>query len=150
MPVHAYRFALWGTVRANLHYMQHGGTMGLILENEGGKRLYVTEKQWRNVLRTARRYGWKPIGTKPDIKYLKKRSKNPDGGFDTVMLDKLVKSWSGSYLTGESQTVTYADALNISFALEEAVEQGEYTGNDILVMISFCKLGGFILLFMPK
>ena len=119
--------------------------MGLILENERGKRLYVTEKQWRNALRIARRYGWKPMGTQPNIEYLKKRSRDPEGGYDTGVLDELVKSWNGSYLTGEDQTVTYADALNISFALEEAVKRGEYSNGDIPDMISFCKMGGFSL-----
>jgi len=116
--------------------------MGLILENERGKRLYVTEKQWRNVLRIARRYGWKPMGTRPNIEYLKKRSRDPDGGFDNGVFDELVKSWNGSYLTGENQIVTYADALNISFALEESVK---YSNNDISDMISFFKMGGFTL-----
>jgi len=119
--------------------------MGLILENERGKRLYVTEKQWRNVLRIARRHGWEPLGTRPSIEYLKKRSRDPDGGYDTGMLDELVKSWNGSYLAGENQIVTYADALNISFALEEAVKQDEYNDKDISKMISFCKMGGFSL-----
>lgn len=119
--------------------------MGLILENKKHKRLYVTEKQWRNILRIARRHGWKPIGTKPNIEYLRKRTKNPDGGYDTDMLDDLVKNWNGSYLTGENQVVTYADALNISFALEEAIQQGENKSSDITDMISFCRMGGFSL-----
>jgi hypothetical protein len=122
-----------------------GKVMGLTLENERGRRLYVTEQQWRNILRTARRYGWKPMGTQPSIDYLQKRTKNPDGGYDAEMLDELIKNWNGSYLTGESQVVTYADALNISFALEEAVKRGEHKNSDIDDMISFCKMGGFSL-----
>ena len=117
----------------------------MTLENEKGKRLDVTEQQWRNILKIARRYGWKPMGTRPSIEYLRRRVKNPDGGYDTDMLDDMVKNWNGTYLTGECQAVTYADALNISFALEEAVRQGENNSSDITDMISFCKMGGFSL-----
>jgi hypothetical protein len=89
-------------------------------------------------------HGWKPLGTIPNSDYLKKRARNPDGGFDRKMVDYELKRWNGSYIQNERQLVSWADALNLSFALEEALrERDSESDSTARNFISFCKKGGF-------
>jgi hypothetical protein len=75
--------------------------------------------------------------------YLNQRARHPDGGYDEDVLKNIIESWRGSYLTKERQYVTYADALNMAFALEEAVRDNSIKEERIGEFISFCKMGRF-------
>ena len=114
--------------------------MILHLTNSEGRVIKITNVQWRSSLELAQQYGWKPIGTKPNVGFLKKRFKNPEGGFDKEKIQQAVSNWSGTYYTKEGQMITYADALNLSFALEEAQKDGH---KQLKELIEFCKKGGF-------
>ena len=117
--------------------------MSFSLHSDGGRIYHVENAAWRKMLKFARRYGWDPMGTEPNLDYLNQRAKNPDGGYDKGVLKEMTEGWNGSYLTKERQFVTYADALNIAFSLEEAVKDQGLDDNDIRDFISFCKLGRF-------
>lgn len=126
--------------------------MGLSLQNDSGKSLHLENGEWRNYLKVARRYGWNPMGTEPNLDYLNRRARNPDGELDNEVLKEMIEGWNGSYLTRERQFVTYADALNIAFALEEAMrdrgleaEHASHASHSSSVedFIAFCKLGRF-------
>jgi len=129
--------------------------MGLSLRNDSGKTFHLENGEWRTFLKVARRYGWNPMRTEPNIEYMHGRAKHPDGGIDDEVLKKMIEGWNGSYLTQEKQFVTYADALNIAFALEEAVKErgmeaeqashvsGSAYASHLEEFISFCKLGRF-------
>jgi hypothetical protein len=119
------------------------GIMGFSLKNESGESFSIENQTWSSALDIARRYGWKPMGTLPNPDFLKKRARDPDGGYDENMYNELMKSWDGSYLTKENQTVTYADALNMAFALEEALDAGLLKKSHLAKIIAFCKKGGF-------
>ena len=114
--------------------------MILHLMNSEGQVIKITNVQWRSSLELALQYGWKPMGTKPNEGYLKKRFKHPEGGFDKEKIQQAVSNWSGTYYTKEGQFITYADALNLSFALEEAQNDGH---NRLKELIAFFKMGGF-------
>jgi hypothetical protein len=130
--------------------------MGFYLQNDSGKRHQMDSMEWRNILRMARRYGWQPMGTEPNKDYLSQRARNPDGGHDKDVLNNIIGSWRGSYLTKERQFVTYgsyltkerqfvtyADALNMAFALEDAVHDNGIEEEAVRGFISFCKKGRF-------
>jgi hypothetical protein len=114
--------------------------MILHLINSRGQSIKITNAKWRSFLELALEYGWKPIGTKPNEEYLKNRFNNPDGGFDDEEIQQAVSNWSGTYYTNEGQMITYADALNLSFALEEAQNDGH---GQLKELITFCKMGSF-------
>ena len=114
--------------------------MILYLTNSEGRCIKITNVQWRSVLELAQQYGWKPMGTKPNEEYLKNRFKNPEGGFDDEEVKQALSSWSGTYYTKEGQIITYADALNLSYALEEAQKDGH---EQLKELIGLCKMGGF-------
>jgi hypothetical protein len=117
--------------------------MGFSLHSDSGRVYSVDNAAWRKLLKIARRYGWDPMGTEPNMDYLNQRARNPDGGYDTRVLEEMIESWNGSYLTRERQFVTYADALNIAFSLEDAVRDQGLDDKEIRDFISFCKLGRF-------
>ncbi len=117
--------------------------MDFALQNDSGKKHQMENMEWRNILRVARRYGWQPIGTEPNRDYLSQRARNPDGGYDKDVLNSIIESWRGSYLTKERQFVTYADALNMAFALEDAVRDNGIEEEVVRGFISFCKMGRF-------
>jgi hypothetical protein len=94
------------------------------LRNLDGERTMVTDSRWRELLAVARRFGWEPLGTKLGEEQLKHRYRDPDGGYDPAEVRKEMESWNGTYQTGEGQSVSYADALNLAFALEEAQKKG--------------------------
>ena len=112
------------------------------LINANGESIRVTNGRWREILKLARTNGWDPLGTKPSEKYLQGRYKNPEGGYDSSQLENAMETWSGTYYSKEGQTVTYADSLNIAFALEEV---GDEEQEDIREFIRFCKEGPFII-----
>ena len=114
--------------------------MILHLTNSDGQVIKITNVQWRSSLELAQHYGWQPMGTKPNEEFLKTRFKNPEGGFDNEKIQQAVSSWSGTYYTKEGQIITYADALNLSFALEEAEKDGH---KHLKELIGLCKMGGF-------
>jgi len=114
--------------------------MDLILGNAGGDSLRVTETRFRELLALGRRYGWEPLGTEPGDERFKHRYRDPDGGYDPAEVRKEMESWSGTYQTGEGQRVSYADALNLAFALEEAKKKGRQGLDDF---IRFLKKGSF-------
>ncbi|MFW6138099.1 MAG: hypothetical protein ACOC7U_02890 [Spirochaetota bacterium] len=97
---------------------------------------------WKNILNLARKFGWEPAGTKPNQEYLKKRYKNPEGGYDQQGINQEMDNWNGNYQTREGQIVSYADTLNLAFALEEAVKYGH---KNLKPLIDFCKRGSFII-----
>jgi hypothetical protein len=114
--------------------------MILHLTNSDGQVIKITNVQWKSSLELAQLYGWQPMGTKPNKEYLKNRFKNPEGGFDNEKIQQAVSNWSGTYYTKEGQMITYADALNLSFALEEAEKDGH---KQLKELIGLCKMGGF-------
>lgn len=120
--------------------------MGFLLRNDSGETYQFENSEWRNILRVARRNGWQPMGTQPNLEYLNQRARDPDGGYDNRVLKEIIESWKGSYLTKERQFVSYADALNISFALEEAVRNKGIAGDEVGKFIEFCKMGRFSIL----
>jgi hypothetical protein len=117
--------------------------MGFALQNDSGAKHEIENVEWRNILRVARRYGWQPMGTEPNRDFLSQRARDPDGGYDKDVLNSIISSWRGSYLTKEYQFVTYADALNMAFALEDAVHENGIEEETVSDFISFCKMGRF-------
>jgi hypothetical protein len=117
--------------------------MRVSLQSDSGKILSLKGDEWRTILKVARRNGWEPMGTELNIDYLNERARDPDGGLDRGVLKEMMESWKGSYLTQERQYVTYADALNIAFALEEAVKAKSIDMGSIGAFIDFCKQGRF-------
>jgi hypothetical protein len=120
--------------------------MVYLLQSDGGGQYRLSEESWKGLLDVARRYGWKPMGTKPNMDFLKKRARNPDGGYDNKIMREIIESWDGTYLTREYQTVTYADALGMAFSLEEALKKKDFQGTHWSKFISFCKKGSFKLI----
>ena len=114
--------------------------MILNLVNPKGEIIRVTTGRWREFLKLARRHGWDPLGTKPSETHLRGRYKNPEGGYDMGEVRKAMESWSGTYYSKEGQTVTYADSLNIAFALEEVKGEDQ---EGLAEFIRFCKSGPF-------
>jgi len=114
--------------------------MNLILSNAGGESVRVTETRFRELLQLGRRFGWEPLGTEPGDERFKHRYRDPDGGYDPAEVRKEMESWSGTYKTGEGQRASYADALNLAFALEEA-KKGGHRGIDDFIL--FLKKGSF-------
>jgi hypothetical protein len=114
--------------------------MNLILSNSEGTSIRVTEDRWSELRRLGRSFGWEPLGTEPGDERLKHRYRHPDGGYDPAEVRKEMESWSGTYRTGEGQRVSYADALNFAFALEEAKKQGRQGLDEF---IRFLKKGSF-------
>ncbi|MBN2325362.1 MAG: hypothetical protein JXQ30_16655 [Spirochaetes bacterium] len=114
--------------------------MNLILSNSGGASVRVTEERWNELRKLGRSFGWKPLGTEPGDERFKHRYRDPDGGYDPAEVRREMESWNGSYRTGEGQRVSYADALNFAFALEEARKQGK---GGLDEFIGFLKQGGF-------
>jgi hypothetical protein len=115
----------------------------MYLQNSSGESYRISVGTWRYLLTLAEQHGWKPGGTEPDSEYLKERSRDPDGGYDRKIMDEMFREWNGTYMTQEHQKVTYADALNMAFALEEALKSG--TANEELItnFVTFCKKGSF-------
>jgi hypothetical protein len=117
--------------------------IGVHLQNNNGESYQIPLSAWRDLLKLAEQNGWKPKGTEPDIEYLKKRARDPEGGYDQKIMDEVIDEWNGTYMTHEHQKVTYADALNMAFALEEALKEGYVYKKHITEFVSFCKRGGF-------
>ena len=114
--------------------------MILHLVNPRGESVMVTSGRWRDILKLAKSHGWEPLGTEPSEKHLRGRYRDPEGGYDAVEVRKAMESWDGTYQTKEGQTITYADSLNIAFALEDAKKGGHEGLEEI---IRFCKKGAF-------
>jgi hypothetical protein len=95
------------------------------------------------VLKLAEQFGWKPVGTQPDVEYLKQRARDPDGGYDHAMVDEMISGWNGTYMTQDHQRVTYADALNMAFAIEDALDESCVNEEHIAEFVAFCKRGSF-------
>lgn len=110
------------------------------LVNPKGESIRVASGRWRELLKLARHHGWEPLGTEPSEEYLRRRYRDPDGGYDAVEVRRAMESWDGSYHTKDGQTITYADALNIAYALEDAKKQGL---EGLVEIIRFCKRGSF-------
>ena len=72
-------------------------------EGEGGAFPF-SDQLWPKVLELARRYSWKPQGTR---RYLE------NGEIDT--------NWEGGYLDNCGQTISSEDAANLAQALEDAL-----------------------------
>ena len=116
----------------------------MYLVNQNAHSFFLSRHQWQWILTIGLMHGWKPMGTTPNRDYLKKRARNPDGGFDRKMVEYEIERWNGSYIQNERQMVSWADALNLSFALEEAFKEGEWeSGSTVHSFILFCKRGGF-------
>jgi hypothetical protein len=110
------------------------------LYNKKGESIRITSGRWDELLNIARRNGWEPLGTEPSEEHLRQRYKNPEGGYDAVEVRKAMESWDGSYRTKDGQSISYADALNFAFALEDAKRKGREGLDEI---IRFCKRGAF-------
>ena len=118
----------------------------MFLINTRSGTLKIADEFWIRILKLARGYGWKPQGTLPNRDYLKKRARKPEGGYDEEMVLQEVENWKGDYIKNEHQIVTWADALNIAFALEDAVIQSSKMNvESIKEFINFCKRGSFFL-----
>ena len=115
--------------------------MPVRLRNKLGNAITIARGEWEILLNIARDHGWIPQGTMPDIDALKKRFRNPDDGYDENAVRKAIDEWDGSYSISEG-VVTYADSLNLSFALEDTGSHGHRGIEDL---IAFCREGGFII-----
>ena len=115
----------------------------MYLRNQNGDNYDIPVSTWRYMLKLAEQFGWQPVGTQPDAGYLKQRARDPDGGFDQRMADELISRWNGTYMTQDHQRVTYADALNMAFALEEALKESNVNKEHIAEFVAFCKRGSF-------
>jgi hypothetical protein len=113
------------------------------LRNNNSEGYEIPVSTWRYLLKLAEQFGWKPVGTEPDTEYLKERARDPDGGYDQGMVGELISSWNGTYMTQDHQRVTYADALNMAFALEEALKESFVNKEHIADFVAFCKRGSF-------
>jgi hypothetical protein len=83
------------------------------------------------------------VGTQTDVEYLKQRARDPDGGYDHAMVDEMISGWNGTYMTQDHQRVTYADALNMAFAIEDALDESCVNEEHIAEFVAFCKRGSF-------
>lgn len=72
----------------------------------------VRSRDWRLAMLLARAYGWAPTGTRAPAWSFAKRSQRKC----------LVRSWSGSYMEGAEEEVTRGDAVRLSSALQQAMQ----------------------------
>lgn len=75
--------------------------MGMDLVSEMGNYFRFSQVGWRKVLALADLYGWKPTGTVKPISR---------------------KTWDSNYITNSGQLVTNADAMALSNALQQALD----------------------------
>jgi hypothetical protein len=88
--------------------------MSLNVNAHGESVNHVTnQREWQDILTTARANGWKPLGTmlNYEFQYQLKASHCEELTFDThTLIDQYVKDkcgkWKGSYLSPECQIVT--------------------------------------------
>ena len=105
----------------------------------------ISDEVWRYMLKLAKQYGWSPLGTIPNKDYLKNRAKNPEGGYEEDVIEQEISNWNGDYVKSEHQIITWADALNMSYALEEALQSNLKNKENVKELIEFCKKGSFFL-----
>jgi len=78
--------------------------MGMDLHGVAGGYARFSNRSWRNVLKLAYEYGWKPLGTEMD-----EWIGRPD-------------EWNGGYFSNDLQWVAEGDAARIANALEDALK----------------------------
>jgi hypothetical protein len=91
---------------------------------------------WREVLKLAYDYGWKPAGTEPG------RWIDETGELDK-QLSANPETWDSiDYFSNSFQWVTDEDAANIARALERALE--DFPNKDtVRDFVDYCRVGGF-------
>ncbi len=87
--------------------------MGMDLTNVAGGTARFSNRSWRNVLKLAYEYGWRPLGTEIEDEWIVVETGEPTRQID---------DWNGGYFTNDLQWVTEEDAERIADALEDALE----------------------------
>ena len=126
--------------------------MSIDLEGTGGV-ISLEPSAWTALLDLAQLYGWQPHGTvQPPALYpqsgLELEGRDPaDIGTDDSIAPVGMLSWDGSYIVGVGQQVTTEDAAALADALDRALELSvELTDEQrrrLMVVIAFCRAGGF-------
>lgn len=118
--------------------------MGMDLSGKGGSFRF-NNATWREVLKLAYYYGWKPAGTEAG------QWIDPETGELIEQMSPDPETWeSMDYFSNSFQWVTDEDAANIADALERALEaepRDEEFGSGftdyLREFITFCRAGTF-------
>ncbi len=116
--------------------------MGMDLKNVEGGTERFSNAAWRSVLELAYEYGWKPAGTEPGA------WADPETGELDKQLSPDPDEWSGTYFSNDFQWVTEEDAAGIADALEHALKDTPFSGEDrqkLSHFIAFCRVGEFFI-----
>lgn len=90
--------------------------MGMDLINGAGGIERFSNTSWREMLKVAYEYGWKPAGTEPG-EWI-----DPETGELDKRLSPDPDEWDGNYFSNDCQWVTEEDAAHIADALERALK----------------------------
>jgi hypothetical protein len=105
------------------------------LYDVSGNRMQLPLAEWNRYLVTAKRYGWRPNGTK-----------GPPIHFDIASAPAAEERWAGEYEQPAGQVVTTSDAGSLSAALEQAAEHEPRFRRlaRLKELIEFIRKGGFV------
>ena len=108
------------------------GTSHLALYNQSGECFRLAASDWRDLLLTARQYGWKPAGTiAPPIQWDLDRPATQE-------------RWNREYDAPKGQAVTRRDTAALAAALKKApADRAKFSGRSNF--LSFCDKGSFII-----
>ena len=82
----------------------------VVLYGRTGESLVFSDVRWQEVLATAKKYGWQPQGTA-----------SPPSSFDLDAPGSTEAPWDGNYSRPTGQFVLPKDALNLSEAIQLAL-----------------------------
>jgi len=113
--------------------------MGVNLGGKHGGHFDMNWSNWRYCLKTAYRYGWRPLGTVAADPALLREVYGP---VREGCQEPDYSEWDGDYFSNESQIVTDDDARAIAEALRNAIAAGEE--NQLLIdFADFAQKGEF-------
>jgi len=79
-----------------------------------GENLYLNSNWYTTYLKTAYKYGWKPMGTRFGYDLYNE--------LENKSIEDLEQEWDGSYTCNNGQIILAEDALNISKALKKKAD----------------------------
>jgi hypothetical protein len=104
---------------------------------------------WRFLRKTARDFGWEPMGTIIELSDIPENKKVPIN-LNDYRIEKIAEKWDGAYASNDDQIVTAPDAANLLQALTRAVNDKNFWNSIaeeslevVLEFMDFLKNGAF-------